>query len=362
MENVSEKNVILGNIKEGLASGIISVQDLRNLLPPEISITEPAEPAEPVETPVSQVLQPTPVQEETARPRAETGKKLSLVDTLFYLAGGVLYASLMVMAFQAGADSRAAIMLVCGVTLWALTFVLGRRQSSSENREGFVNAMLLTGCLAVISGGVMAASQVAQDLNIQFGYVLAVALLLLGGMHLYLDRLFRHTILVVFGMFLVVAAFPSILSAMLSGQNLPMDVWTLIGMGTGALTAAAGYVASHTAPGREHLRDSFSSIAAFFVLSSVYGASIGSEAAALWSIVLPLLIYGAFYLSIKRRSKNFLVTGSLFLVLFIITIAFRYFSGFGAAFSLLVSATALLATAFMASSINKRYIKSSAQE
>jgi K+ transporter len=72
---------------------------------------------------------------------------------------------------------------------------------------------------------------------------------------------------------------------------------------------------------------------------------------------LPILIYAAFYLSIKHRNRQFLINGSFFLVLFIITMAFKYFAGLGAAFGLAVSAVALLATAFMASSINKRYIK-----
>jgi hypothetical protein len=352
---VQDKQTLIDSVRQGLESGIISAGDLRALLPEEAkqegSTLAPVLPGAPL-----------PAEEPEAQlPRQDTGKKLTLVDVLFYLAGGVLYASLMVMAFQAGSDAptaRTSIMLVSGLCLWALAFVLGRQEPQSENREGFVNAVLLTGCLAVISGGVLAASQTATDASADLGYALAVTFLLLGGLHLYFDRLFRRTVLVVFGMFLLVTSFPSFISALLSEQQLPMDVWTLIGMATGALMAGAGYVASHTAPGRDSLRDSFLSIAAFFTLASVYGASVSSDVAALWSIVLPLLIYGAFYMSIQRRSRNFLVTGSFFLVLFIITISFKYFSGFGAAFSLLVSATALLGTAFMASNINKRYIHS----
>ncbi len=354
---MDEKDTLLNSIRAGLAEGTITADDVRALvLSEDTSGVFQDQQTTPAPNPVP--AQATGTLSDLSR--QESGRRLSLVDVLFYLAGGILYASLMVMAFQAGSDSpgaRISLMLVSGLCLWTLTFVLGRSGGHSENRDGFINAMLLTGCLAVISGGVMAAAEVSQSAEDQFGYALASALLLLGGFHLFFDRLFRHTVLVVFGMFLVVSSFPSFIGALIQGQDLPLDVWTLIGMGTGVLTAVAGRIASRTAPGRESLLDSFLSVAGFLVLGSVYGASIGSEAAGLWSIVLPLLIYAAFYLSIKRRSKNFLVTGSVFLVLFVITVAFKYFSGFGAAFSLLLSATALLGTAFMASNINNRYIK-----
>ena len=220
-----------------------------------------------------------------------------------------------------------------------------------------MNAVLLTGSLAVISGGVMTVLEVAGDSEDSVSRALAVGFLVLGGLHLYFDRIFRHAILIVLGLFLCVAVFPATAAVFLAGHNLPVDVWTAVGIATGGVTAIAGHLGAQTTPERRQLRSSFLSIAGFIVLCSVYAASVGSDAAVLWNITLPLFIYTAFYLSIRWRSKNFLVTGSFFLVLYIITVAFKYFSGFGAAFSLLISATALLATAFMASSINSRYIK-----
>lgn len=347
------KTVLLNSIRQGLTEGVIAPDDIRALLPaashdPVVQSTLPG---------AVSAASPAPP-EATA---FEASKKLSLVDVLFYLAGGVLYAALMVMALQPGGSGSmfmpSVVMLIGGLALWMLVFVLGRQPQQSENQVGFSNAMLLTGCLAMISGGTMLASQLTTDTPSQAGYVLGVAYFVLGGLHLFFDSLLRRTVLIVLGMFLFVVAFPSIIAALLANQDTVFDVWVFVGIVSGVLLAAAGRVASRTAPGREHLYSSFLSVAGFVVLGSVYSATLGSEAAVVWSIVLPLLIYVAFYISIKQHSKNFLINGSLFLVLFIITVAFKYFSGLGAAFSLLISATALLGTAFMAASINRRYIK-----
>ncbi len=350
---MDEKEALLDTIRQGLHSGLITPDDLEPMLRTEPFPLEAQSPMPTVITPAAE----TPETEN--HPEAST--KLSVVDVLFYLAGMVLYVALMVMAFQSSATGpgRSLIMLASGLCFWALSFTIGRQVNQSENRVGFVNAALLTGSLSLISGGAIAAFEVVggSDGGSNLGYALALVLVILGGLHLFFDMLLRRPLLIVFGMLLLVAAFPVLMEAMLANQNLPFDVWTLIGMATGVLTAAAGFVAARTAPHREGINDSFLSLAGFFILGSAYGATLGSSYAALWSIVLPLLIYAAFYMSIKRRSKNFLVTGSIFLVLFVITISFKYFAGLGVAFSLVLSATALLGTAFMASAIHKRYIK-----
>lgn len=361
---MDERDRLMAEISEGFASGLISREDLRIFLPrsedhqmtnitdDSAAVLSPAEVSGAESAPRQDVLQ-RKVSEESVH------NKLSAVEILFYLAGGVLYASLMAMAAQTGengAAMRVGILLVSGFGLWALVYYLGRRNNDvvSENRTGFINAMLLTGCLALISGGVMAA--VESTSSDMFGYALALAFLILGGLHLFFDSIFRRIILVFLGFILLTAAFPTLLLTLLGSSEVSTDVRAMIGVATGGLLAAAGSIASRTVPRREGLKDSFLSLAGFIVLASVYAASLTSRVAALWSIVLPLLIFGAFYVSIQRRSKNFLVTGSVFLVMYVMTIAFKYFSGFGAAFSLLLSATALLGTAFMAASLNKRYI------
>ncbi len=338
------KEAILQAIRDGLASGALDQSDLRALVDeqdqPTVGVSSNSISA--------------------ATHEAANGKKLSIIDMLFYLAGIVLFAALAVLAGQSGEGvSRILITLVPGLILWTLSYLYGSQPNPSEVRKGMVNAMVLTGCLAVVTGAFLAAWQVVggSDAGSSFTYAASVALIILGVCHLLFDRLFRHIILVSLGVLLLVAAFPTLLAGILNGLNVSIDVWAAIGICTGILLGYGGRLAAMTAPGRGYLAGSFASVAAFIILANIYAASFTSSAAIIWEILLPITIYGAFFVSIKRKSKNFLVNGSLFLVLFLVTVSFRYFAGLGAAFCLALSAMSLLATAFMAIHINKRYIK-----
>jgi|GEM_PF-7061126 len=342
---MSDKQALLQSIKDALADKTIERSDLQAIL---VEQHPPSELEPPVIT-AAPGLAPT----------ESSAKKLSVTEVLFYLAGLILYAAIMVMAVQSGSTGlQIIITLGSGLLIWTATFLLGTRQAITDLNQGLVNALMLTGSLAVSSGGFFAAFQVVGGATgSSLTFAVAVTQFLLGVFHIIYDRLFRHIILIVLGAMLLVATFPTLIIALLQGTTVPADVWAVISISTGVLLAYAGRLASRTAPDRAHLQESFASFAAFIILGSIYAASFASSVAPFWEILLPFTIYAAFFVSIKRRSKQFLVTGSLFLVAFLMTISFKYFSGLGAAFSLILSAFSLLATAFVASNINKKYIK-----
>ena len=76
-----------------------------------------------------------------------------------------------------------------------------------------------------------------------------------------------------------------------------------------------------------------------------------------WVVILIASVLGIFYLSIVTQNKQLLKSGSFFMILTIITISFRYFSGLGVTVSLIVATLGLLGTAVVISSINKKYFK-----
>jgi hypothetical protein len=135
-----------------------------------------------------------------------------------------------------------------------------------------------------------------------------------------------------------------------------MDVWVTIFILTSALLAYATRVVAKVNPDREKIHSSFDSFAAFLALLSMYVASYG-DYGVLWFGILIAAIFGIFYLSIIMQNKHLLGNASFFMVLTIVTISFKYFSGYGITFSLIVAAIGLLGSAAVASNIHKKYFK-----
>lgn len=339
---MNSREQLLQNIEQGLSAQVISKQDLENVLhqtPTNVEHTTPSQ-AEP----------PTP----------EPKNHMSVIDVLFYLAGIIFFAALMTMVSQVGQDSlgtRLLISLGTGLTFWVASYALSRRPTPSDTQSGLISSLLLTGSLSIIAGGFILTIDLTDNLAESAGLAYAVTFALLGLAHVLFDRLLRNTILIVLGLILFVAVFPAAMEGLLAPTNPPVDVWGIVGIATGLLLAYGGKFISLSAKGRKSFKGSFESVAAFIVLATIYQMEFVSHIGLFWELTLPFVIYLAFFVSIKRRSTQFLLTGSLFLVLFLITISFKYFSGLGAAFSLILSAFSILATAFVAVNINKKYIK-----
>lgn len=345
---MNPRDHLLETVKQGLAEHLISRDDLSDLL---------ARPqSDGMEVPQIHAVEPVDEHEIGQQDKHALG----IVDILFDLAGIILFAALMTFSFQVGSDSsmHALIVLIPSLLFWSAAFFVGKQPAQNDTKQGLVHAMLLTGCLSLISGGFLLAYQVFGQVDGGgLALIFAALLVMLSAAHVAFDRLLPNLILIVFSVFLFVAAFPTALGGLIASSNPSADIWGLISIATGVLLAVAGRLASKSAIGREHLKDMFESLAGFIIVASIYGLGFAPTTGVFWQLVLPLAIYAAFFVSIKRRSKQFLVTGSLFLVIFLITISFRYFSGAGAAFCLILSAFSILATAFVAIGINKKYIK-----
>ncbi len=339
---MNPREQLLGAVEQALADQVISRQDLENVLGQTPHSPEPI----------------VPQQLEVAKTKPENS--LSVIDVLFYLAGVILFAALMTMVAQLGQDSlpiKLLISLGVGLLFWTASYVITRQPAQNDIRSGLVNSLLLTGSLSVMAGGFLLTDNLVGTKDNSVALVYAATLAILGVVHILFDRILRNAILIIFGLLLFVLSFPTAIEGLLAHNNPPADVWGIVSIITALLLAYGGRIASLSAAGRQSFKGSFESLAGFIILSSIYAMIFASSIGVFWELLLPLIIYLAFFISIKRRSKQFLVTGSLFLVLFLITISFKYFSGLGAAFSLVLSAFSILSTAFVASNINKKYIK-----
>jgi hypothetical protein len=166
--------------------------------------------------------------------------------------------------------------------------------------------------------------------------------------------LVKKDFMLLMGVLLAVATFPVVLFGFLKDASAPRDLWYAIVILSAGLLAYATRVLAKIQPERRELRSIFDSFAVFVTLATMYIASFGDHGL-LWLGVLIMGVFTLFYLSIVTQDKRLLGNASFFLVLTVITVSFKYFSGYGATTSLILATLGLLGSAAIASGINKKY-------
>lgn len=291
--------------------------------------------------------------------QAPEANRVSAVDIMFYIAGIVLFAAIAALVGQAwdsGSASRILLSSGTGALFWTIALYFMRQPQIDDIRRGITNSLLLAGSLSLISGGFIIVSEYVDPDDGNF-YAAALTLALLGTLHVGFGWQIKRDLLLLIGTLLAVASFPTLIFGILEGSDLPMFAHCLvIAVGGGLLAYATRVIARLGVASGAAFGHTFDALSAFIVLMSLYVASYDDSTGLLWLLVLILGVVGLFYLSIAKQNKLLLGNGSLFLVISIITISYRYFSD-NVAISLLISAAGLLGTAIMAATINRRYIK-----
>lgn len=332
---MKNKQEILAEIQEGLRTGVITEADLRPFMSLQLSSASRKEPA----------------------PKPE---KLSAVDVMFYVAGLVLFSAIMSIIVQSWNDGNALVHILLsagvGAGLWTIAYYLIKSTLQNDIRKGLINSLLLTGSLSIVVGGYIITNELVggfDEVNFIPG---AMMLAVIGGLHLGFDRLIKRDLILLMGVLLCVASFPALLFGFLQDADVPMDVWSAILIISSGLLAYATRVVAKINPDRQKIHSSFDPFAAFLGLASMYVSSFG-DYGILWLGALIAGVFGIFYLSIITQNKHLLGNASFFLVLTVITVSFKYFSGYGVTTSLVLATLGLLGSAAIASSINKKYFK-----
>lgn len=329
---MNDKSTLLASVSEALKNGVLTENDLRKLLK---------------KTPMAKAEKPGEL------------PRLSAVDVMFYIAGIVLFAAILALIGQVwdgGPTARIVLSAGTGIVFWTAAYLLITSSGQSDIRRGLMNALLLTGSLSLIAGGFIIANEIVDYSEFNY-YATAATLAILGVLHIGFGWTIKRDLLLLIGILLAVGAFPVFATALLKGSGAPLYVYNLIVAVSGGLLAYATRVVAKVDTTKAHIARSLDSLAAFTVLMSLFAASFNDTTGLLWLLALIAGIVGLFYLSIVMQDKLLLGNGSFFLVLAIITTSFRYFSGYGVATSLLISAVGLLATAAIATNINRRYLR-----
>lgn len=326
-----EKTTLLQQLRSALQAGILTRRDVQAVLA-ESTTTEPS-------------TEPT---------------RLSAVDVMFYIAGIILYASLISVIAQTWQDNSPLLRIFLSVgmasILWAFAYYLTLSPLQSDIRKGLTNSLLLTGSLASITGAYIVINETIDgygDVNFFAG---AAALLITGGLHLLFDRYVTRNILLTIGTFFCVASVPAVLFGILQDTDSPLYVWCGVWVFAAALLAYATRVVSRLYKGARTAPDATDSLAAIIGMGALY-VSTYDDLGGLWFVLLIASILGIFYASVRMQNKHLLGSASFFLVISIVTISFRYFSDFGVSISLLLATLGLLGSAAAASTIHKRYFR-----
>ncbi|HSX32584.1 MAG TPA: hypothetical protein VLF43_04940 [Candidatus Saccharimonadales bacterium] len=335
---MKSKQEILTALQEGLHTGIITPADIQSLLN-----TRGEQPAE-----------------NSAERVAPKPDKLSVVDVMFYIAGIVLFSAIISVIAQSWNDGSPIVhtLLSAGVGagLWSLAYYLIASPVQSDIRKGLINSLLLTGSLSITAGSYIITTELIggfNELNLIPG---AIMLAVVGAAHIGFDRLVRRDLILLMGVLLCVASFPTLMFGLIKDAGAEIDVGAAILIATAGLLAYSTRVVAKMNTARQKISSSFDGFAAFLALGSMYATSFGNNGI-LWLALLVAGVFGIFYVSIIAQNKHLLGSASFFLVLALITISFKYFSGYGITTSLILATIGLLASAAIASSINKRYFK-----
>ena len=333
------KEEMLAELQENIRSGAISVSDLQSITPTQ------AQSAVAVETP-----QPKGVSE-----------TLSAVDVMFYVAGIVLFSTILSTILQSWNDANPLLHIllsaVVGLILWTVALFLIKRAHQNDILSGLTNALLLTGSLLSIVGGYIITNELLGGYG-EINYIPAtVTLLALGGLHMWFDTVIKRDLILLMGILLSVGSIPALLFGLLQDVEPAIDIWAMVMIVSAVVLFFTTRLVANIKKDRQEIRHSLDAFAAFLALIAMYIASYG-ENDIIWLILLIGSVLGIFFLSVALQNRHLLGNASFFMVLTIITIAFKYFSGYGITFSLVVATFGLLASAALASTLNKKYFKS----
>ncbi len=303
-----------------------------------------------------------PLTQTTKEPVVVEGGKANASDIMFYVAGIIFYIAIMVSVVQ---FSSIMPLLKTIATLGFGSVLLAggiyyKKFGSSTTSAGLGNALIMSAILLLISGSFIASLELAENYTILVtSYLLAAFFAIIGVVEIKLGKYVNSKLLYLFGTLLLSASVPIILSRLTFHSTVPLhnQIWQyFIWGGSGALLIYMTHLFARFNIIPEGEKSAFNSLGTFVIFFSLYLASYSGTLDFLWLAVTMLGVIGLFYLSIIKQSKLMLGNASFFLILTIVSAAFRLFPG-GVGVSLLIAAVGMLVTAIIASVINNKYIK-----
>ena len=301
--------------------------------------------------------------EEVKHPKKKTQLSVTAPKIMFTIGAVLLFVGISIALFQEFEDSQAfvfsIITLLFAFLSWSGAHYLNKTAdddlAEDDIKIGLIDSSLLLGSLFLGTSVVL--WTIALD-TLEGRALLTVSLLFLSvyiACHILIYSLTKRLLPLAIAGLSIGGLYTSLSSLIFYGISDPTVV-TFLSVVLGFVFIAVGYVFYSKTDGKE-LRGPFWSLGGLIIAGSLYALTvIESPLQMLWIILYPAVIYLAFIMSIKLQIKTFLFTGSLFLIIYIISIVFRYFAdGLGPAFAFIVSALAIIGSATLSLQLKKKY-------
>jgi len=327
-----EKQELLRNIRASLERGVISRSDL-------IELSDVAVPLD---------------------GKAEEGRAghLGISEILYYLGGLIVFVGIAIFIgerWRVLPDTvKVLATLGAGITLYVSAILLAQYKNLRRPAVGLHLAAAL-----LIPGGIFLSLDIA-GISITLGIIsLVFAALLafyLATFAAYRENLFLF-LSILFGTAFYFAFTEYIAQGRLSLLNMDFNLYR--GLIAGAAYMFFGYQFSRDpkrAPSLVGFLNSIGTIIALGVAYALMGS--GSDKNAFWELIYPALALGIIFLSIKVKSRAYLIFGTLFLMGYIFKITADYFSdNLGWSLSLVLLGFIFIGIGYLSFMLNRKYLQ-----
>lgn len=292
-----------------------------------------------------------------------TRYRLNGPDVLLLVGGLILYGSLAAFVAQyweeLGPVLRVVVTLGSGLALLSAASLVGRDAKEDSLVASFKKSLVVLGSVAFATGGSVLYGE-AFGYDIDSGSTLlgfsAFAAIMSAVMYLYDSYIKSATTLAASIVFVTTSYASLAYGVMYDFVDDSSLISGLVLMTVYAFFAAVGIFLVDRRPELGLSKGSFLSLPLALALFTAFILMFTDEGL-LWQIFMPIGIYAAIYQSIKNESTTSLLSGSIFLTLYVVGIAGIYFRDGGLILILAVSGMAIVGSGIMAQKIKQNMFK-----
>ena len=286
-----------------------------------------------------------------------TDKKATVSHLLYYLGAAIVVFGIAILIGQNWQNLNAVSRVVATLGAGIASFVVGvilrqdEKLSSLDQAFFFISSMVTPIGISVVFD---VAGYSLSSLHTQM-----VISGILSLMYLFSFVVLRNSLFIVFAVIYLTAFFYIITNYLFVNNpqliGLHFNEYRTLAVGLSYI-----FLGHYFAPGaRRGLTGPLYGFGVLAFLGAVFALTGWSPRQNLfWELIFPFVDFGVIFLSLKLKSKSFLVFGSIFLIAYILKLTVEYFSkSLGWPLALVIVGFAIIGVGYLTFFLNQRYLK-----